>query len=137
MSIKEIYDSALLEQHKAESIVSSIKKEIDFLIKDNVMNKYKNKILIKNDNEYKLHGVRVSNYSYGIFRQKVIDISLYFICISKMSIQKKRALNLELERFEKYGHMWSTNHKIPIGYELSYEVELESLLNSTFGLEIE
>lgn len=136
MSIKEIYDNALLDQHKAESIVSSIKKEIDFIIKRNVMNKYKDKILIRNNNEYKLHGVRVSNYSYGIFRQKVIDISLYFICISKMSIQKKRALNLEIERFDNHGFMWSTNHKIPIGYEFGYEVELDSLLNNTFGLEI-
>ena len=32
--------------------------------------------------------------------------------------------------------MWSTNHKIPIGYEFGYEVELDSLLNNTFGLEI-
>lgn len=136
MSIKEIYDNALLEQHKAESIVSSIKKEIDYIIKRNVMNKYKNKILIRNNNEYKLHGVRVSTYSYGVFNENGINIDLYFVCISNMAIQKKRALNLEIERFDNYGHMWGTNHKIPILHKLSYEVELDSLLNSTFGLEI-
>ncbi len=136
MSIKEIYDNALLEQHKAESIVSSIKKEITFIIKGNVMNKYKDKILIRNNNEYKLHGVRVSTYSYGVFKKNGIDIELYFVCISNMAIQKKRALNLEIERFDNHGHMWETNHKIPILHKLSYEVELDSLLNSTFGLEI-
>ena len=137
MSIKEIYDNALLEQHKAELIVSSIKKEIEVIIKRNVMNKYKNKILIRNDNEYKLHGVRVSTYSYGVFKKNGIDIDLYFVCISNMTIQKKRALNIEIERFDNHGHMWDTNHKIPILHNLSYEVELESLLNNTFGLEIE
>ena len=137
MSIKEIYDNALLDHYKAELIVSSIKKEIEVIIKRNVMNKYKNKILVKNNNEYKLHGVRVLTYPYKVFDKQAIDIYLYYTCISKMTIQKKQSLNLEIERFEKYGYMFQTNHKIPIGYELNYEVELESLLNNTFGLEIE
>lgn len=136
MNIKEIYDNALLEKYKAESIASSIQIEIESIIRINVKNKYKDKILIRDNNQYKLYGVKTSLYPYSIYNQNSIDIYLYYICISKMTIKKEQALKIEIERFERHGYIRETNHKIPITHRLCYEVELESLLNNSFGLDI-
>ena len=135
-NLKEIYDNALVELFKAESIVFSLNKKIKDTIELNIKDKYKDKILIRNENEYKLHGVMIDTYSYETFNKKKIEIGLYFICISKMTKQKEHALKLEIERFEKRKYMFSTNHKVAILHTLNYKVELERLLDNSFGLEI-
>jgi uncharacterized protein YbcC (UPF0753/DUF2309 family) len=138
MELKEFLIEAIKERFKADTTLRAIEKRIREIAEERTFEKYKSEILINDEMEFELVGVRTQFYTHYLKNElDKIRIRLAFFCKSKLPKNKREHLEKVKEKYKKEQWLEYNNYKFPIWKELDYYVKVEDVLSGNINLLIE
>lgn len=138
MDLQNFLIEALKERFKANAVIENIEKKIIKIAEQKTLEKYKDKPLFKDDMEFELIGVKARYWTYSKdFEIREVVISLAYTCKSKLPKAKREKLQQIKDDYKKTRQLKWNNYKIPIWHDLTYNVELKSVLDGEINLVIE
>lgn len=138
MELKEFLIEAIKERFKADTTLRAIEKKIREMAEERTFEKYKSKILINDEMEFELIGVRTQFYTHDLDNElDKVRIRLAFFCKSKLPKNKREHLEKVKENYKKEHWLEYNNYKFPIWKELDYRVKIEDVLSNNINLLIE
>ena len=138
MELKEFLIEAIKERFKADTTLRAIEKRIREIAEERTFEKYKSEILINDEMEFELVGVRTQFYTHYLKNElDKIRIRLAFFCKSKLPKNKREHLEKVKEKYKKEQWLEYNNYKFPIWKELDYYVIVEDVLSGNINLLIE
>lgn len=137
-NLRKALSDKIIERFSAHATIKAIEENISGLAKQSIMDKYKDKILINDGLEFKLHSVYAdtSSSSYTLELPKV-NLYLHYFCESKLPKDKREKVE-EVKSNSKGGrYVPYCNYKIPLWHTLRYEIDCERILSGNIRLSIE
>ena len=115
MELKEFLIEAIKERFKADTTLRAIEKRIREIAEERTFEKYKSEILINDEMEFELVGVRTQFYTHYLKNElDKIRIRLAFFCKSKLPKNKREHLEKVKEKYKKEQWLEYNNYKFPI-----------------------
>lgn len=137
MELKNFLIEALKERFKANATVEAIGKEIELIAENKTFEKYKTKILLNDEMEFELVGVRAHLWTFiSDIKMNKVDLRLAYFCKSKLPKEKREKLEQVKLEYIKNKYLKWNNYETPIWKELCYSVELENVLCGNINLGI-
>jgi hypothetical protein len=138
MELKEFLIEAIKERFKADATVRAIGKKIREIAEEKTFEKYKSEILINDEMEFELGGIRTQFDTDDLDNElDDVRIRLAFFCKSKLPKNKREHLEKVKENYKKEYWLEYNNYKIPIWKELNYYVKVEDVLSGNINLLID
>jgi len=128
----------VLERFCANAAVEAIEEKIAHLAKNFIYEKYKDKVLVNDNLEFKLHRVHATIDGWvNALNLPKIEVNLYYFCSSNLPKDKMQKIesakvNLEIRKFLPH-----SNYKIPLWKSLRYHLDIEEVLLGKSQLIIE
>lgn len=139
MEIISILNEQIKNRFIANSTIEAINGKVKLITKKLILEKYKDKKLLKNGLEFELLGVIVDfdNWRSDSLSISKIDIELAYFCTSKLPKHKREKLEKVKEYFLQKERLEWNNYEIPIWEGLNYSLDLKDVLEGNVNLRIE
>ena len=135
---------SLLKEHKkavfiANSIILELDKKVKNITEHLIFEKYKSTKIFKNNLEFELIGVRAyfNNFNCHDLSISKLEVSLSYICISKLPKNKREKVAKVKEEYKKTKRLEFSNSVIPLWFQNQYYLDLERSLQGEFNLQID
>jgi hypothetical protein len=137
MELQKFLIEAIQKRFSANATVKALEKKVELTAEQTTLSKYKSKILFADGLEFELGGVRASfsNWQDNLTLSK-IDLRLAYFCTSKLPKAKREKLEKVKSTYEQEKYLEWNNYKIEIWKELSYTIDIESVLSGNINLSI-